>query len=288
MSTRLDADFRHNPHELATVSATTASSNSFEDLYSPNKNIDILFSKVRLIIKIGSGSLVDEQTGLRLSLIRDVCNQVSRICQLGGSAIIVSSGAVAFGRYLLANSAPEMQAKLPQLSKAEIAEAAQPIIFQAWESAFLAQGLKIQTKAVTSSDLPALHEQLSSDTAGNLYILNGANYGDSIQSDLTSNNDHLAEYLAHTWNASHTVFLSNTYGILDQGKTVKNISSQQTLEHFTFFESPAIGNGGAQVKLVAAKNIAAAGIQTVITSYQESNSIINVLEGRTEGTWVRA
>ena len=57
--------------------------------------------KRRIVIKIGSNLITENENILNDSVIENLCNQISEVQEKGNEIIIVSSGAVAAGRQYL-------------------------------------------------------------------------------------------------------------------------------------------------------------------------------------------
>ena len=91
----------------------------------------------RIIIKIGSNLITENENILNDSAIEDLCNQISSIHDQGFQVIVVSSGAVAAGRQYL--RALNKQIKMNDsylIHKQVLASIGQPLLMKAYEKYF--------------------------------------------------------------------------------------------------------------------------------------------------------
>ena len=65
--------------------------------------------KRRIVIKIGSNLITENENILNDSVIENLCNQISEVQDNGNEIIIVSSGAVAAGRQYLSTFNKEIK-----------------------------------------------------------------------------------------------------------------------------------------------------------------------------------
>ena len=65
--------------------------------------------KRRIVIKIGSNLITENENILNDSVIENLCNQISEVQEKGNEIIIVSSGAVAAGRQYLSTLNKEIK-----------------------------------------------------------------------------------------------------------------------------------------------------------------------------------
>jgi len=96
-------------------------------------NID----KKRIIIKIGSNLITENENILNDSVIEDLCNQISAIHDKGFQVIVVSSGAVAAGRQYLGILNKDIKFNDSHLvQKQVLASIGQPLLMKAYEKYF--------------------------------------------------------------------------------------------------------------------------------------------------------
>ena len=93
--------------------------------------------KSRIIIKIGSDLITENENILNYSVIQDLCDQISEIHNEGFQVIVVSSGAVAAGRQYL--GVLNKQIKIDEsylIHKQVLASIGQPLLMKAYEKFF--------------------------------------------------------------------------------------------------------------------------------------------------------
>ena len=99
---------------------------------------DLLKSVKRVVIKIGSRVLTDDDGGLDNGVIGRICRDIAQLRERGKQVIVVSSGAIAAGRSELGLT--EKPKTIPQ--KQAAAAVGQTRLMRAYEEALAPHGLK--------------------------------------------------------------------------------------------------------------------------------------------------
>ena len=103
----------------------------------------------RMVVKIGSRVLTDDDGALDLAVIGRICSDIAEIRSTGIQVVLVSSGAVAAGRDELG-----LTEKLRTIPHKQAAAAiGQTRLMRAYQEALLPHGLKAAQVLLTSEDL---------------------------------------------------------------------------------------------------------------------------------------
>ena len=95
-------------------------------------------NKLRIVIKIGSNLITENENILNYEVIKNLCNQIAAIQKDHNQVIIVSSGAVAAGSQYLSKFEKEIKINNNSIvQKQLLASIGQPILMNAYEKYFL-------------------------------------------------------------------------------------------------------------------------------------------------------
>lgn len=246
------------------------------------------------IIKIGSAVLTDNGRGLNHSAINDWVKQVSELKSRGINVIIVSSGSVAEGMVRLGwQSRPHA---LHQLQAA--ASVGQMGLIQTYEQSFQAQGFKTAQVLLTHDDLSNrtryLNARATIKTLLDLSVVPIINENDVVANDelRVGDNDTLAAIIANLLEADLLMILTDQDGFFDadprENSAAKLLDlanvNDARLDQAAGGSSGALGRGGMQTKLTAARMAARSGAATVIAPGLKDRVILNVIDGASVGT----
>ncbi|MCW2949999.1 MAG: glutamate 5-kinase, partial [Thermoleophilia bacterium] len=170
---------------------------------------------MRIVVKIGSSSLVDA-TGLpRLEVIERLTADIAQVVAAGHAVIVVSSGAIATGLGLLAHGARPTE--LPALQAASAV--GQGELFATWSAAFVRHEQRAAQVLLTMHD--AAHRTTWTNARNTLEQLLAwrvvpiVNENDTTATDEITfgDNDALAAQVAVAVGASTLVLLTDTEGL---------------------------------------------------------------------------
>ncbi|VDS10316.1 Glutamate 5-kinase [Paracoccus haematequi] len=227
----------------------------------------------RLVIKIGSALLVDDQ-GLRGDWLRALCDDVADWRRRGCDVVLVSSGSIALGRRVLGLPL----GALP-LEQAQAAAAVGQIrLARAYEEALAPHGVTTAQVLLTLEDSADRRRYLNSratmQTLLSLGVVPIVNENDTIATDEIryGDNDRLAAQIAVTCGADQLLLLSDVDGLYTANpKTDPTALHLPVIEHLTP-EIEAMGGdpvsglskGGMKTKLMAARTAIAGGCAMAI------------------------
>jgi len=265
---------------------------------SSDANLTLLTLARRVVIKVGSTLLVDEQDGrLKAEWLASLLDDVQGLVRRGQSPLIVSSGAIALGRRRL--GLPDGQLKLRQ---SQAAAAVGQIELAAVYAEVLARaGLTAAQILLTLEDTEQRGRYLNARDTIETLLAQGAipviNENDTVATAEIryGDNDRLAARVAQLASADCLVLLSDVDALYDadphRSKDARPIAVvtriTPELEEAAGSAQSAYGTGGMATKLAAARIATAAGCSMVIASGRVKHPIA-ALEAGARCTWFPA
>lgn len=244
------------------------------------------------IIKIGSNSIVDHQGALNRQAVSDLCRQIAAIKELGHQVILVSSGAVAAGNKISKNLAIDNQVNLQQ-AKAAIG---QPMLVQAYQQEFNQYSQLVAQVLLTKNDfeddltsaniLGCLESLLNS---GVIPIVN-ENDVTSIRELMFTDNDELASLLGLLFEVDRLVILTEVQGLFDrhpddpEAQLIGEVNNFKNVYQFISEDKSVAGRGGMLSKVRSCQKLAQLGTACVITSLNDPDCLIKLLNQESSGT----
>jgi glutamate 5-kinase len=231
----------------------------------------------RIVIKVGSSSLVDHTAGvLRRDWLEALADDLAERAKAGVDLLVVSSGAIALGRNVL--KLPKTALKLEESQAA--AAVGQIALARIWTEALAKRGLTGAQILLTLGDTEERRRYLNArSTIAKLLELRAIpviNENDSVATNEIryGDNDRLAARVATMMSADLLVLLSDVDGLYDappgENRNAKRIPvvSRVTAE----IEAAAgtagsdLSRGGMRTKIEAAKIATNAGVHMIIAS----------------------
>ena len=229
--------------------------------------------------------LTDDQGRTDESTFAQLVDQIAVLRAKGCDVIVVSSGAMGFGRGELDRGTNDDE---NVADKQLFATVGQVALMQRYREGFKQHGLHCAQVLVTKEDfrdrnhyynmrncfMNLLHE-------GVIPIVN-ENDAIAIQELVFTDNDELAGLVATQVDADAVMILSSVDGFLKAGEVVEEISYDDIptmLEHVSS-EKTLMGRGGMMSKCRMAKKLMAAGVQVYLANGKTKSIIENVLHGK--------
>ncbi|KAA3438192.1 glutamate 5-kinase [Rufibacter hautae] len=247
----------------------------------------------RIIVKIGSNVLTQEDGMPDEARMQHLVEQISTLKKEGKEVIVVSSGAVASGRSLL--SIPE---KTDAVSARQLlASVGQVKLINTYSQLFSQHGLVCAQVLVTKEDFRDRGHYLNMKNCFQVLLQNNVipivNENDviSVTELMFTDNDELAGLIASMLNADALLILSNVNGIYngdpkDPASTViKDIDASTTgFSSFVTTQRSQFGRGGMITKCHMARKVAQLGIPVHIANGKTENVLPRLLKGELENT----
>ncbi len=249
----------------------------------------------RLVVKIGSILLVDEETGkLRADWLAALSADVAGLRKSGSEVVLVSSGAIAVGRNDL--GLPHGPLKLEQ--KQAAAAAGQIHLAHAYQESLAAHGINVAQILLTPDDTEERRRHLNARNTVNTLLGLGAvpviNENDTVGTEEIrfGDNDRLAARVAQMISADTLVLLSDIDGLYcadprhnPDAELVPEVTEiTPEIEAMAGAAQPGYASGGMITKLAAAKIAMGAGCRMVIADGNSPHGLA-AIDKDTCGTW---
>ena len=257
-----------------------------------------LSSYKRVVIKVGSGLLVDYATGeLRIKWLATLVDDIAALRQEGCDVVIVSSGAIALGRRILGLDDGPLKLEKSQAA----ASVGQIALAPAWGKALGARDLTAGQILLTLSDTEIRRRYLNARATISTLLKLGAvpiiNENDAVTTVEIryGDNDRLAARVATMASADCLILLSDIDGLYDKSPTenadAKHIPVVDTItaeiEAMGGAPDTSYGSGGMATKIDAARIAVNGGTSMVIAS-GETMSPLSAIDSGARCTWFYA
>ncbi|MFC1950665.1 glutamate 5-kinase [Chloroflexota bacterium] len=261
------------------------------------KSSSLVLPYHRIVVKLGTSLLTGGSDHLNQDVMSSLVAQVGQLHKKGMELIIVSSGAIAAGRYKLGLSKKLRGIPFKQV----FSSVGQSRLMQTYEQLFSQYDIIVAQALLTKSDLSDRAGYLN--TRNTLLALlelrvlcivneNDVVAVDEIQEAKFGDNDNLSAMVANLVDADLLLILTNTAGLYTADPCrdpdaqlipqVEKIDSK--LERLAADTPSQLSIGGMMTKLEAAKLATASGITVVIADGRESDNILKLVAGEAIGT----
>ncbi len=259
----------------------------------------MVFSSSLLVVKVGTSTLTDRQTGqLRLGVMAELAQTLSAIQHQGWRVILVSSGAIGVGAQRLG-----LQTRPTELATKQAAAAVGQGLLMSWyEQFFWAHDQTIAQVLLTRGDLAERNRyhnaQRTLQELLRLGVIPIINENDTVAvNELTfGDNDTLAALVASLLSAQLLVLLTDVAGFYSANprldptaqliEEVDLISPE--VQQLATSEGSGWGTGGMSSKLEAARIATNSGVTTVITDGARAGVLQEIIQGQAIGTRFKA
>jgi len=246
----------------------------------------------RVVVKVGSRVLVDDDYRLDESRVGSLVDQIVRVREAGRSVALVSSGAVAAGLPDL--KLTRRPTDLPSLQAA--AALGQARLIELYRELFARHGVAVGQALLTHADLRDRDRHLNARNALNRLLEAGSvpviNENDTVAVDeiRVGDNDRLSALVANLVRAELVVVLSTVDGLLTDhpdrgGRLIPRVEAvTPEVRALARGAADGVGTGGMQTKLDAAEMCMRSGERLVIANGREPAALERVLAGEELGT----
>lgn len=249
----------------------------------------------RLVVKIGSALLVDEDAGRPHQAWLDaLCDDIAAAHARGQEVLIVTSGAVAIGRGPLGMKGRKLRLEEKQAAAAT----GQSRLTQAYQSSLDRHGITVAQVLVTLDDTENRRRYINArntlDTLLKLRAVPVINENDSVATAEIrfGDNDRLAARVAQMISADTCVLLSDIDGLYTadprfhpDAKLVPEVREVTAdIEAMAGVTTTGFGSGGMVTKIMAAKICMGAGCRMAIAPGKPTHPL-KALEDGGRSTW---
>lgn len=247
-----------------------------------------------LVVKIGSNVLTNPEGKPDLVRMESLTEQVASLKAKGMKVVLVSSGAVAFGRKEI-----KLNEKTEAVLKKQIwASVGQIELVHTYKALFAVRGLAVSQILVTKEDFRDRKHYLNMRNClqGLLHqgIIPIVNENDTVAITelMFTDNDELASLTSSMINADSLVILSNVDGIYDGppgdpgSKLIPVVGPNiEDIGHFISPIKSSFGRGGMLTKSYMARKAADLGIRVWIANGKRDNVLLDIWDEKTPSTF---
>jgi len=248
-----------------------------------------------IVVKVGSSTVADDRLHLRRRLLAGLASEVAELVHEGRRVVLVSSGAIACGQFVL--GVTERPRLVPALQAASAV--GQGRLFAHYERLFADNELVAAQVLLTSEDFARRASYVNARNTLRRLLSWGVvpviNENDTTATDEIrfGDNDVLAAQVAIMLRADLLVLLTDQDGLYtsdprydSEARLVETVAHPRELEALDVGEASRRGAGGMRGKLAAAVMASAADVRTVIANGERAGSLTAAAAGKTVGTVV--
>ena len=251
----------------------------------------------RIIVKLGTSLLTGGSDCLNEETMSMLVSQLARLHGQGIELLVVSSGAVAAGRYRLGTNVKRKDIPYKQV----LASVGQGLLMNIYDQLFGRHDITVAQALLTKADLSDRSGYLNArNTLLALLELrvicivneNDVVAVDEIQGAKFGDNDNLSAMVANLVDADLLLILSDIEGLYTADPhlhpearlipLVDKIDSE--VEGLVTNAAGALGTGGMATKLEAAKLATSSGVTVVIADGRQPDNILKAVAGKKVGT----
>ena len=250
---------------------------------------------MKIVVKVGTQSILSSDGRPLESVLTDLVKQILKILQNGHKIVLVSSGAVGFGRSVVRQMLKREYGKSIG-EKQVLASLGQHELMHVYAQIFNQHNMLVSQLLLTKQDFHTrqhylnitrlLFEILSND---NIIPIVNENDSVAIKELMFTDNDELAGLIAAQINADKLIILSNVEGVYtghpsDQdSKLIPIIDPKNDWPQVSSSKSTH-GRGGMVSKISTARKMSGLGITTHIASINQYDVLTKLIGGDMLGT----
>ena len=237
----------------------------------------------KIVIKIGSSSIVNEKTGkIKTRWLNSICSDIKKLSKKNIKIVVVSSGAIALGKKII--SPNKIIRKLDE--KQAAAAVGQIELAREWQMSLKKKGLNSAQLLITLDDSEVRRKYLNvRKTIASLHknkIIPIINENDTVATEEIrfGDNDRLAARVSQMIDADLLIMLSNVNGLYsintskNKNKLISNITYiDDKIEKMAMEKHSNLGSGGMKTKIWAAKICLNSGCSTIISNGEKINPL---------------
>ena len=240
----------------------------------------------RIAVKIGSNVLTQKDGTLDLKRMSTLVDQVAELHKEGLEIILISSGAVAFGRNEL-----KLEKKIDDVSARQVFSAVgQTKLMNNYFDLFQKHGIfcgqVLTTKENFSSRRHYLNQKNCISEMLALKIIPIVNENDttSVTELMFTDNDELSGLIATMMDVQTLIILSNIDGIYNgnpedsKAEVIRKVASTKNISQYIQTGKSSFGRGGMLTKMNIARKVAEEGIAVIIANGKKDNILPNLLK----------
>jgi glutamate 5-kinase len=259
-----------------------------------NSISDFIKESRKIVIKIGSNVLSNDQGEVNREVLHNIVEQASDLIKQNKQIIMVSSGAGICG----VGAINKWSRRGDMNYKQALCAIGQVELMMAYKEYFADYGIHVGQILLTREDFKDSHRTLNIRNALFTLVDEGVvpiiNENDSVSVDeiKIGDNDTLSAHAANLWNADALIVLSDIDGVYDKDpkreKDAKLIEAvediDKLLEEIDIGEKSSFGTGGIATKIEAARLVNEYGISMLLLNGKKKDIIKKALNQEETGT----
>ena len=239
----------------------------------------------RIAVKVGSNVLAMPDGTLDVTRMSAIVDQVATLHKAGVEVLLISSGAVASGRSILAPSR-----KLDAVDQRQLFSAiGQVVLINRYYDLFHQKGLICGQVLTTKENFSSRRHYLNQKNCMQVMLENGVipviNENDTISVTelMFTDNDELSGIIASMMDVEALIILSNVDGIFNgnpndpTSSVIAEIKPETDLKKFIVDEKSSFGRGGMITKCTIARKVAEEGIEVIIANGKKDSILPDLL-----------
>ena len=262
------------------------------------KRQDLIKNSKRVVIKVGSALLIDEDKGkLKNKWLASLALDINDLIKLGKEVVLVSSGSIALGKKQL-----NLNNNLSLDEKQAAAATGQITLAHGWKETLGSYGLNVAQILLAPDDTETRRKHLNARATLikliELNVIPVINENDTVATEEIrfGDNDRLAARVAQMCSADLLILLSDINGLYssdpNKNKDASFIEEINEITHeIELMAGPphiSISSGGMITKIEAAKIATNAGCHMIICDGRLDNPLIQLQEINAKFSWFRA
>jgi len=262
------------------------------------KRQDLIKNSQRVVIKVGSALLIDEDKGkLQKKWLASLALDINNFIKSGKEVILVSSGSIALGKKQL-----NLNKNLSLDEKQAAAATGQITLAHGWKETLGSYGLNVAQILLAPDDTETRRKHLNARATLikllELSVIPVINENDTVATEEIrfGDNDRLAARVAQMCSADLLILLSDINGLYssdpNKNKDASFIEEINEITHqIELMAGPphiSISSGGMITKIEAAKIATNAGCHMIICDGRLENPLIQLQEINSKFSWFRA
>ncbi|SCZ00697.1 glutamate 5-kinase [Alkaliphilus peptidifermentans] len=255
---------------------------------------EIIKKSKKIVIKIGSNTLSNEDGTINKEFLERLCRQVALLETEGKQIVIVTSGARISGIAKI----KKWYRKEDMNYKQALCAIGQVELMTSYSCAFEVHGIQVAQMLLTRDDFCDKTRTLNMRNTlftlvdeGVIPIIN-ENDTVSVEEIKIGDNDTLAALTTSLWNADLLILLSDIDGIYNKNPKEyqdsilieKVINIEELIKSIEIGKLSSFGTGGIETKIEAAKIVNKYGIPMILANGKREEIISDLIEGKVKAT----
>lgn len=243
--------------------------------------------KIRVVIKVGSLAVTDENGGVSEAKIEAIVKELERLKEKGFAPILVSSGAINSGRKFVKR--PEEKKMMISFQQAAAA-IGQPLLMKAYVDALAKYNSHCAQILVTHEDFKERKRFLNIRNTINRLVENDilpiVNENDTVSYEeiTVGDNDQLAVMITEATDAEKLILLTEADGLFDKNPKEPDarrfdvVDFKDNFSGVKFAAKTTVGRGGMDTKLKAVRKLTPIGVDVIIGTFLIDSPLTRLLD----------